>query len=1050
MFDFLDIFHFAESQKILSNIRYFISFLFFIILNSNFLYSQSITFISPEKHEILICDSLYQIEWTSNDSSNVVLEYSSDDGENWTIIAADIPSPGSYIWNVPELPTKQGLLKLRSDTAFDSTDFVISPVILSLQNKNNPKVSDSSNLSYNSITGSLVLINPSPINNGSIVLDAGTYPTITWTSSGILNVDLDYSINGGLNWNAIDVNIDASIGSYSSWQVPAKPTTELLIRIKESGGVTSSQNSKFAYIKSPQFNPDSLVKILPAGNSITFDSFRAEFRYPQNKISYRFKLWDLLRSNNYDIDFIGHKFGGYSKFPDAENNGIPGIKDNQLYNFLLTGLEPLSGMQVTPGNYLNYFNPDIVLLHIGTNGVETDQSSTDVKNILNLIDNFETTEGKDIWVVLALIIDDAENVPPDTGGNNPYITSYNNNLRNLARTRINNGDKILIADMQNDAGLYYRNDQNPPFINGDIYDGIHPNDGGKEKMAKLWFNVLRTILPNSTTSSPVIVSIPKTKAYVGLPYRYNIDATGVGAPNYIFADTVPTGMTINQITGIIDWIPGINDLGDHSITVKAHNAPGGDSPIQQFTINVLPAPELPERIVSYWSLDETGSSTYYEDFPGINDAFPVSPPTSVSGIVNNALSFNGTSNKLNVSDDSSFYFYPNEDFTIEMWIKTTQSSSHRKAFLGKTEGYSDFFLGINSSNQTEFDITDSIGNKIIALGPPVNDGIWHHVSGSIDRENKRVNIYVDGNRTSTFWAFNSSGFFSHDPLTIGYYRYNNYYNGLLDEIAIYNRRVPGFELNRHFISGLARKGYSDNYILASIRVLLQGPYNSLSGLMDTTIKANNLVPKSLQPYSAAPWNYDGFERVDSYPDSVVDWVYVELRDPDTPATVVSSRAAFIKKNGNLVEIDPDNDTGLSPAKGSTWLNYIIFPEVSPGNYYIVIKHRNHLAIMSKNPVALSKSSALYDFTTGQDKAYTTGPLPLADLGGGKYGMFAGDANADGTINATDYNFYWLRETGTPFEYYLKTADFNLDATINTTDYNSFWLINNGKTTQVKN
>lgn len=874
--------------------------------------------------------------------------------------------------------------------------------------------------------------------NGGEILSFGFSINIEWTSIGISSVSIEYSINGGANWKTVATNVP-SPGTYL-WAVPNEPTTLGLVKVKN--GSTMDSNASFFFIKSPQFSVDSTIKILPIGNSITYDQMRAEFRYAQDKISYRYFLWDNLRTNNYNIDFIGHKLGGYSQFPDPENNGIPGIKDNQMLTLLSSGYDPITENPVTSGNYLITYHPDIVLLHIGTNGVDVDQSATDVESILNWIDDFEIAQSKDIWVILALIIDDADNALSDTGGNDPSITTFNNNIKNMAQVRINNGDKILIVDMQHDAGLYYHIDTSYPYTDGDMYDGLHPNDSGKAKMANLWFEALKIILPNSITSSPNITSMPITTAYVGLPYRYNVNASGVGAPDYLFVTTTyipPSGMNINQTTGIIDWTPRVSDVGNHTIEVKAHNSPGGDSPIQQFTINVLSTPTLTNNLVSYWRLDETGTPSSFEDLPGINDAYPIDAPISVSGIVGNALSFNGTTNKVDVLDDSSLYFLPGESFTIETWVKTTQGGSTEKVFLGKFDGYVNYSLGVNTSNQTKFEIKDSVGNTITVFGPAVNDGIWHHLAGCVNRANSRLSIYVDGVRNSTNWTFDPSGFFSHDPLTLGYYKYNNFYSGLLDEVAIYNRRVPGFELARHYISGLARKEYSDKYVLVKVKAFLQGPFNGTN--MNTTLRDNNYIPLDIHPYTLSPWNYDGLERVPTYPDGVVDWVLVELRDPVDPSIVISRRAAFIKDDGNIIEIDPYNTLGSTD---------IIFPGVKQGNYYIAIKHRNHLGIMSSaaHPCSTS-SSTLYDFTTGQDKAFTTGPAPMADLGGGKFGMFVGDANSDGTINAMDYNNYWLIQNGTPYDYSMKLGDFNLDATINEVDFNNYWLLNNGKATQVQ-
>ena len=74
-------------------------------------------------------------------------------------------------------------------------------------------------------------------------------------------------------------------------------------------------------------------------------------------------------------------------------------------------------------------------------------------------------------------------------------------------------------------------------------------------------------------------------------------------------------------------------------------------------------------------------------------------------------------------------------------------------------------------------------------------------------------------------------------------------------------------------------------------------------------------------------------------------------------------------DGSVVDLD-----GSSQVK---------FNGIVPGNYYIVIRHRNHLPIMSANPVNLSfTNSLLYDFSTAQTQAY--GTQPMKDFGGGVF------------------------------------------------------------------
>jgi hypothetical protein len=219
-------------------------------------------------------------------------------------------------------------------------------------------------------------------------------------------------------------------------------------------------------------------------------------------------------------------------------------------------------------------------------------------------------------------------------------------------------------------------------------------------------------------------------------------------------------------------------------------------------------------------------------------------------------------------------------------------------------------------------------------------------------------------------------------------------------------------------------------LVASVKAFLQGPYVDAAGAMTTTLDTAGLVPPA-HPYGGNPWKYLGSETVAGIPAGVVDWVLVSLRTGTDSASTVATRAAFIKSDGTIVDT-----SGSTP---------VVFSTVDTGHYHIVIHHRNHLAVMSANPMALSSTSTEYDFTTAQASAYSQGADGLKAVGT-KFGMFAGNGNGDGTINATDRNAVWRVQNGSINGYY--SGDFNLDGNVNATDRNAFWRLNNGTLSQV--
>lgn len=222
--------------------------------------------------------------------------------------------------------------------------------------------------------------------------------------------------------------------------------------------------------------------------------------------------------------------------------------------------------------------------------------------------------------------------------------------------------------------------------------------------------------------------------------------------------------------------------------------------------------------------------------------------------------------------------------------------------------------------------------------------------------------------------------------------------------------------------------YGPAGLTLDLNVFLEGPYNQATGTMNTHLKDSNLIP-STQPYNQAPWNYNGSETANSIPANAVDWVLVELRTGtpslETPATSVSStQAALLLSDGSVV--DPATQGNL------------VFESISSGNYYVVIRHRNHLDIMSGSSISPVLGNATFDFTTGVSQAF--GPSQLKILSNGKTAAYAADMQPNGVIQTTDYDI-WFSNNAAVSVY--EQQDGNLDGVIQATDYD-LWFLNKSK------
>lgn len=180
---------------------------------------------------------------------------------------------------------------------------------------------------------------------------------------------------------------------------------------------------------------------------------------------------------------------------------------------------------------------------------------------------------------------------------------------------------------------------------------------------------------------------------------------------------------------------------------------------------------------------------------------------------------------------------------------------------------------------------------------------------------------------------------------------------------------------------------------AEVDVLLGGSYTS-GGLMSDVLRENALLPLS-EPYSALGFSYAGFGAGASVDpvvfevagsDAIVDWLFVEIRDPADPATVVTSQPALLQRDGDIVDLD-----GVGPLR---------LAGLADGDYHIAVHHRNHLAIRTAAPLTFSSDGVEYSFLVDPEQALG-GENAVLDLNDGFYGLVPGDVDQNGQVQNTD-------------------------------------------------
>lgn len=210
------------------------------------------------------------------------------------------------------------------------------------------------------------------------------------------------------------------------------------------------------------------------------------------------------------------------------------------------------------------------------------------------------------------------------------------------------------------------------------------------------------------------------------------------------------------------------------------------------------------------------------------------------------------------------------------------------------------------------------------------------------------------------------------------------------------------------------------------KILLEGPYRN--GSMAADLRERNLVPT--RPPDIYPYNLDPNRAalsVERVPTDVIDWVTLELR------TLASGgqkyyRTGFLRKDGRIVDLD-----GLTP---------IVLAQLDTGRYYVVVRHRNHLAVMSAEPYHFQyrQTLSLLDFSTPDvvmGNAQALKPVDCTPGGAIVYALVAGDINGDGKVDSadrTDYDAIWNNRDREDYVVF----DTDMSGIVTTRDVNKSW------------
>ncbi len=204
-------------------------------------------------------------------------------------------------------------------------------------------------------------------------------------------------------------------------------------------------------------------------------------------------------------------------------------------------------------------------------------------------------------------------------------------------------------------------------------------------------------------------------------------------------------------------------------------------------------------LVGYWTMDEDSllsSNTIrdYSPYGNTGTIYGATFATDRMGQANKAMSFDGTSDYINIGGDSSLKL--ENSGTIIAWIYPKAHSNYAAVIIKGTgiTGKCNYLIGqYNISGKYRFRI-DIKGTQYTIVVDGVKFNEWTHLAGVYDGTNMK--FYVNGESKGTI-ACSGSAYTDNSALVLGrdpYAQTDRFFKGSIDDVRIYNRALSEPEI----------------------------------------------------------------------------------------------------------------------------------------------------------------------------------------------------------------------------------------------------------------
>jgi parallel beta-helix repeat protein len=331
-------------------------------------------------------------------------------------------------------------------------------------------------------------------------------------------------------------------------------------------------------------------------------------------------------------------------------------------------------------------------------------------------------------------------------------------------------------------------------------------------------------------------------------------------------------------------------------------------------------------LVGFWSMDE-GSGTTVSDKSGNGNAGTlINGPTWVDGKYGKALLFDGADDYIDCGNNPSFDVV---DLTLEAWIYPT-SWVNGVAIITKRDSWSgtDWELFYNGVDQC-IDMAFGQDNPVLRAyntKPPLNQ--WSHLVYT-KTGNNHV-FYVNGIQTDSFTITVTVP--TGDKIRIGKMGgdVDYVFNGIIDEVRIYNRALNQDEIKAHYAHYAPNAGISLSLTSNDNNIVSNTIMNGTNGISIYSSSDNNITSNIIMnnnktgvSLSLASNNNITSNTITNNSDGV------SISSSSNNNAIIDNIIAKNENNGIILQSSSGNNITLNNIHGNK--QYGVYSDTSTGN-----------------------------------------------------------------------------------------------------------------------